>query len=75
MCVIQPNLLTESPRQPEALALGIRIICHDLKAPKDEIVELLINNPSLLHGRQMRLSPADMAQLALLREPKGRIGH
>ncbi|KXZ45850.1 hypothetical protein GPECTOR_50g644 [Gonium pectorale] len=73
MCVIQPSLITDTRKQAEALEYGLRIICHDLKAPKDEIVELIINNPSVLHGRQMRLSVADMAHLALLREPKGRI--
>ncbi|GIL62221.1 hypothetical protein Vafri_16487 [Volvox africanus] len=73
MCVIQPSLLTDTQRQAEALQYGLRIICHDLKAPKDEIVDLIIANPSLLHGRSMRLSVADMAHLALLREPKGRI--
>ncbi|GFR42320.1 hypothetical protein Agub_g3227 [Astrephomene gubernaculifera] len=73
MCVIQPSLLTDTQRQAEALRQGLRIICHDLRAEKEEIVELLISNPSLLHGRQMRLSAADMAHLALLREPRGRI--
>ncbi|EFJ53245.1 hypothetical protein VOLCADRAFT_102853 [Volvox carteri f. nagariensis] len=73
MCVIQPSLLTDTQRQAEALQYGLRIICHDLKAPKDEIVDLIIANPSLLHGRSMRLSVADMAHLALLREPRGRI--
>ncbi|GLC45069.1 hypothetical protein PLESTB_001465200 [Pleodorina starrii] len=73
MCVIQPSLLTEPERQAEALVSGLRIICYNLKAPKEEIVDLLIANPSLLHGRTMRLSVADMAHLALLREPKGRI--
>ncbi|PNH09142.1 hypothetical protein TSOC_004259 [Tetrabaena socialis] len=73
MCVIQPSLLTETQKQAEALQYGLRIICHDLKAEKAEIIDLIIKNPSLLHGRQMRLSVADMAHLALLREPKGRI--
>lgn len=73
MAVIQPSLLTDTQRMAEALAAGLKRICYDLKAPKEEIVELIIANPSLLHGRQMRLSVADMAHLALLREPKGRI--
>ncbi|KAG2502214.1 hypothetical protein HYH03_000700 [Edaphochlamys debaryana] len=73
MCVIQPMLLTEPKRNAEALEYGLRIICHDLAAPKEEIVDLIIANPSILHGRQMRLSVADMAHLAMLREPKSRI--
>ncbi|PNW82322.1 hypothetical protein CHLRE_06g278211v5 [Chlamydomonas reinhardtii] len=73
MAVIQPLLLTETQKQAEALSYGLRIICHDLKAPREEIVDIIINNPTLLHGRSMRLSAADMAHLALLRVPKGRI--
>ena len=73
MVTIQPMLLTDTEKQAEALKYGLRIICHDLKAPQDEIVDLIINNPSILHGRQLQLSVADMAHLALLREPRGRI--
>lgn len=36
-----------------------------------QVVELILNHPSILHGRELRLSVADMAHLSLLREPKG----
>lgn len=73
MCIIQPGLLTETERNAEVLASGLKLICYDLKAPREEIIELIINNPSILHGRELRLSVADMANLAMMREPKGRI--
>jgi hypothetical protein len=60
-------------KQAEALKLGIRAICYELNAPKDEIVELILKNQSVLHGRDMHLSVADIAHLAMLRQPTGRI--
>ena len=60
-------------RNADALAMGIRAICYELTAPKDEIVDLILKNQSVLHGREMHLSVADIAHLAMLREPKGRI--
>jgi hypothetical protein len=38
-----------------------------------QVINLILNNQSVLHGRELRLSVADMAHLAMLREPKGRI--
>lgn len=73
MCVIQPGLLTETQRNAEVLDSGLKLICYDLRAPRAEIVALIIEHPSILHGRELRLSVADMANLAMLREPKGRI--
>lgn len=73
MVVIQPGLLFDTEKQSEALASGIRVISYELNAPREEIVELIIKHPSVLHGRQMHLSVADMANLALLRQPTGRI--
>eukprot|EP00878_Enallax_costatus_P002658 GHUV01002844.1.p1 GENE.GHUV01002844.1~~GHUV01002844.1.p1 ORF type:complete len:196 (+),score=40.90 GHUV01002844.1:109-696(+) len=73
MITIQPGLLFDTQRNAEALAMGIRAICYELKAPKDEIVDLILKNQSVLHGREMHLSVADIAHLAMLREPKGRI--
>jgi hypothetical protein len=55
------------------LALGIKAICYELGAPKDEVVHLILTNQSVLHGRQMHLSVADVAHLAMLREPRGRV--
>jgi len=49
------------------------MICYDLSAPKEEVVELIMNHRSVLHGPRLRLSVADIAQLSMLREPKGRI--
>jgi hypothetical protein len=37
------------------------------------VVDLILNNQSILHGREMHLSVADIAHLAMLREPRGRI--
>ncbi len=48
-------------------------ICYELGAPKDEVVSLILNHPSVLTGRELRLSVADMAHLAMLREPRGRV--
>lgn len=73
MITIQPGLLFETQRNAEALAMGIRAICYELKAPKEEIVDLILKNQSVLHGREMHLSVADIAHLAMLREPRGRI--
>lgn len=68
-----PLLLLLLQRNAEALALGIRAICYELKAPKEEVVDLILKNQSVLHGREMHLSVADIAHLAMLREPTGRI--
>jgi hypothetical protein len=38
-----------------------------------QVVELILKNQSVLHGRELRLSVADMAHLAMLREPGGRV--
>eukprot|EP00879_Flechtneria_rotunda_P004312 GHRR01004562.1.p1 GENE.GHRR01004562.1~~GHRR01004562.1.p1 ORF type:complete len:198 (+),score=42.86 GHRR01004562.1:137-730(+) len=73
MVTIQPGLLFDTQRNAEALSLGIRAICYELNAPKEEIVELILKNQSVLHGREMHLSVADIAHLAMLREPTGRI--
>ncbi len=43
------------------------------QAEKEEVVQLILENQSVLHGRQMHLSVADIAHLALMREPTGRI--
>lgn len=73
MAAIQPNLLLEPKRNAEALALGLRAICYELNCPKEEAVGLIINNKSILHGREMHLSVADIAHLAMLQQPTGRI--
>ncbi|KAF6254640.1 hypothetical protein COO60DRAFT_1664290 [Scenedesmus sp. NREL 46B-D3] len=73
MVTIQPGLLFDTQKQAEALKLGIRAICYELNAPKEEIVELILKNQSVLHGRDMHLSVADIAHLAMLRQPTGRI--
>lgn len=73
MAAIQPNLLLEPKRNSDALALGLRAICYELQCPKEEAVDLIINNRSILHGREMHLSVADIAHLAMLRQPTGRI--
>lgn len=73
MAVIQPGLLFDTPKQAETLTMGLRAICYELNAPKEEIVQLILNHPSVLHGRQMHLSVSDIATLAMLREPRGRI--
>lgn len=73
MASIQPALLLETKRSADALALGLRAICYELDCPKDEAVALILDNPSILHGREMHLSVADIAHLAMLREPTGRI--
>ena len=73
MAAIQPALLLDTARSADALALGLRAICYELNCPKDEAVELILSNPSILHGREMHLSVADVAHLAMLREPRGRI--
>lgn len=64
---------TPLQRQAEALKMGIRAICYELKAPKEEVVDLILKNQSVLHGREMHLSVADIAHLAMLRQPVGRI--
>lgn len=66
-------MLTDTERNAEVLSNGLKLICYDLKAPREEIVQLIITHPSILHGRELRLSVADMANLAMLREPRGRI--
>jgi hypothetical protein len=43
------------------------------QAEKEEVVRLILENQSVLHGRQMHLSVADIAHLAMMREPTGRI--
>lgn len=73
MVVIQPGLLFDTTKQAEALQYGIRAISYELNAPKEEVVDLILKNQSVLHGREMHLSVADIAHLAMLREPKGRI--
>ncbi|GBF95139.1 hypothetical protein Rsub_07723 [Raphidocelis subcapitata] len=73
MAAIQPNLLLEPKRNSDALALGLRAICYELDCPKDEAVALILDNRSILHGREMHLSVADIAHLAMLRQPRGRI--
>mmetsp|Transcript_31079 Transcript_31079/g.69011 ORF Transcript_31079/g.69011 Transcript_31079/m.69011 type:complete len:201 (+) Transcript_31079:146-748(+) len=73
MVVIQPGLLFDTDKQADVLAYGIRAICYELNAPKEEVVELILKNQSVLHGRELHLSVADMAHLAMLREPRGRI--
>jgi hypothetical protein len=60
-------------RNGEALSLGLRAICYELDCPKEEAVDLILNNRSILHGREMHLSVADIAHLAMLRQPTGRI--
>jgi hypothetical protein len=55
------------------LALGIRAISYELNASKEEVIELVLKNQSVLHGREMHLSVADIAHLAMLREPTGRV--
>lgn len=73
MAIIQPGLLFDTTKQAETLSLGIRAICYELRAPKEEVVELILAHQSILHGREMHLSVADIAHLAMLREPRGRI--
>jgi hypothetical protein len=60
-------------RNSESLALGLRAISYELGCPKEEAVDLILNNRSILHGREMHLSVADIAHLAMLRQPTGRI--
>ena len=68
------NTTTPTPqRNADALALGLRAICYELGCPKDEAVALILDNQSILHGREMHLSVADIAHLAMLRQPRGRI--
>lgn len=73
MVIIQPALLFDTDKQAETLKAGIQAICYELDAPKDEVVDLILKNQSVLHGRELRLSVADIAHLAMLREPRGRI--
>lgn len=73
---LQPGMLlddAEAARQAEALAAAVRVLAYELRAPREEIVRLILDNPSVLHGRDARLSVADVAHLAALREPGGRI--
>lgn len=73
---LQPGMLlddAEASRQAEALAAAVRVLAYDLNASRDEVVRLILDNPSVLHGRDARLSAADVAHLAALREPTGRI--
>lgn len=73
--MLTPPPLPPPPLQRQAATLdaGIRAICYELKAPKEEIVELILSNQSVLHGREMHLSVADIAHLSMLREKPGRI--
>ncbi|GAX78806.1 hypothetical protein CEUSTIGMA_g6243.t1 [Chlamydomonas eustigma] len=73
MAVIQPGLLFDTEKQAQVLSYGIKSICYELNAPKEEVVTLILENQSVLHGRELHLSVADIAHLSLLREPKGRI--
>jgi hypothetical protein len=73
---LQPGMLlddAEATRQAEALAAAVRVLSYELRAPRDEVVRLILDNPSVLHGREARLGAADVAHLAALREPSGRI--
>jgi hypothetical protein len=73
---LQPGMLlddAEAARQAEALAGAVRVLAYELRAPREEVVRLILDNPSVLHGREARLSVADVAHLAALREPSGRI--
>lgn len=73
---LQPGMLlgdAEAAKQAEALAGAVRVLAYELRAPQNEIVRLILDNPSVLHGRDARLSAADVAHLAALREPTGRI--
>jgi hypothetical protein len=38
-----------------------------------QVVDLILENQSVLHGRKLHLSVADIASLAMMREPKGRV--
>lgn len=73
MAVLQPGLLFNSQRQAEVLEAGIRSICYELDAPKEEVVELIIENPSVLVGHEMHLSVADLAHLSMIREKRSGI--
>lgn len=53
-----------------ALAAGCAVL---IVAAPMQVVELILKNQSVLHGREMHLSVADIAHLAMLREPTGRI--
>lgn len=66
MVVIQPGLLFDTEKQAGILKGGIAKICYDLSAPKDAIVDLILENQSVLHGRELHLSVADIAHLAIL---------
>lgn len=73
---LQPGMLlgdAEATKQAEALAAAVKVLAYELRAPQEEIVRLILDNPSVLHGRDARLSAADVAHLASLREPAGRI--
>lgn len=41
--------------------------------PHTHTQDLILKNQSVLHGREMHLSVSDIAHLAMLREPRGRI--
>jgi hypothetical protein len=66
MAVIQPGLFFDTEKQAGILKSGIAKICYDLSAPKDDIVNLILENQSVLHGRELHLSVADIAHLAIL---------
>ena len=66
MAVIQPGLFFDTDKQAGILKGGIAKICYDLTAPKDAIVDLILENQSVLHGRELHLSVADIAHLAIL---------
>ena len=66
MVVIQPGLLFDTEKQAVILRSGIAKICYDLTAPKEAIVDLILENQSVLHGRELHLSVADIAHLAIL---------
>lgn len=73
---LQPGMLlgdADAAKQAEGLAAAVRVLAYELRAPKEEIVRLILDNPSVLHGRDARLSVADVAHLAALLEPTGRI--
>jgi len=76
VAALQPGMLlgdAEASRQVDALAGAVRVLAYELRATREQIVRLILDNPSVLHGRDARLGAADVARLAALLEPTGRI--
>ncbi|MEW5296965.1 MAG: hypothetical protein WDW38_007275 [Sanguina aurantia] len=73
MAAIQSTLILDTDRQASILDYGLKAICYELGAPREEVIDLILNNQSVLHGKELHLSVADVAHLSMLREPKGRI--